>query len=73
MYKELDLFPDGDEDEEEQKAEGQKVDLNPLFDRLAKSKFRSSFYPPAAVAATACRSGTAYQKTGNSHHLSKAM
>ena len=42
MYKELDLFPD--EDEEEQKEESQKVDLNPLFDRLAKSKFRSSFY-----------------------------
>lgn len=42
MYKELDLFLD--EDEEEQKEEGPKVDLNPLFDRLAKSKFRSSFY-----------------------------
>ena len=42
MYKELDLFPD--EDEEEQKEESQKVDLNPLFDRLAKNKFRSSFY-----------------------------
>ncbi len=42
MYKELDLFPE--EDEEEQKDEGPKVDLNPLFDRLSKSKFRSSFY-----------------------------
>ena len=42
MYKELDLFPE--EDEEEQKDEGSKVDLNPLFDRLSKSKFRSSFY-----------------------------
>lgn len=71
MYKELDLFPD--EDEEKQKDEGPKVDLNPLFDRLAKSKFRSSFYPLAVVAATACRSGTAYQKAGNSHRLSKAM
>lgn len=71
MYKELDLFPD--EDEEVQKEESQKVDLNPLFNRLAKSKFRSSFYPLAAVAATVCRSGTAYQKAGNSHHLSKAM
>ena len=71
MYKELDLFPD--EDEEKQKDEGPKVDLNPLFNRLAKSKFRSSFYPPAAVAATVFRNGTAYQKADNSHHLSKAM
>lgn len=39
MPKQLELFPD-----EEPKEENSKVDLNPLFDRLAKSKFRSSFY-----------------------------
>lgn len=39
MYKELDLFP-----EEEPESGDAKADLNPLFERLAKSKFRSSFY-----------------------------
>lgn len=39
MPKQLELFP-----EEEPKEDRLKVDLNPLFDGLAKSKFRSSFY-----------------------------
>jgi exodeoxyribonuclease V alpha subunit len=39
MPKQLELFP-----QEEPKEESLKVDLNPLFERLAKSKFRSSFY-----------------------------
>ena len=43
MYKELDLFSE-DDDDDEQKEESRKADLNLLFDRLAKSKFRSSFY-----------------------------
>lgn len=43
MYKELDLFSE-DDDDDEQKEESLKADLNLLFDRLAKSKFRSSFY-----------------------------
>lgn len=42
MYKELDLFSEDDDDEQKEKS--RKADLNPLFDRLAKSKFRSSFY-----------------------------
>lgn len=39
MPKQLELFPD-----EEPKEESPKADLNSLFERLAKSKFRSSFY-----------------------------
>ncbi len=39
MCKQLTLFPD-----EEQKEDSQEVDLERLFERLAKSKFRSSFY-----------------------------
>lgn len=39
MPKQLSLFP-----EDEQKEKAPKVDLISLFDRLAKSEFRSSFY-----------------------------
>lgn len=45
VYRELSLF---DEPENEEKAklmkEVEAIDLKPLFERLAKSKFRSSFY-----------------------------
>ena len=45
VYRELSLF---DEPEDEEKAklmkEVEAIDLKPLFERLAKSKFRSSFY-----------------------------
>ena len=41
--RELSLFPD-DDTESEERQEVDKIDLQPLFDRLAKSKFRSSFY-----------------------------
>lgn len=44
MCKQLELFPEEEEKEEEQKKEEERVDLNPLFERLYKSKFRSSFY-----------------------------
>ncbi len=40
MPKLLELFPEVDE----QRSESPEVDLSPLFDRLAKSKFKSSFY-----------------------------
>ncbi len=39
MYKQLELFPD-----EGLKEDRSAVDLDSLFDRLARSKFRSSFY-----------------------------
>lgn len=42
-YKQLDLFATGDE-EEKIKKEVEGIDLSPLFERLAKSRFRSSFY-----------------------------
>ena len=41
--RELSLFPE-DDTESEERQEVDKIDLQPLFDRLAKSKFRSSFY-----------------------------
>ena len=41
--RELSLFPD-DDTESEERQEVDKIDLQPLFDRLAKSKFRSFFY-----------------------------
>lgn len=45
VYRELSLF---DEPENEEKAklmkEVEAIDLKPLFERLAKSNFRSSFY-----------------------------
>ena len=37
------MFPE-DDTESEERQEVDKIDLQPLFDRLAKSKFRSSFY-----------------------------
>lgn len=42
-YKQLDLFATDDE-EEKIKKEVEGIDLLPLFERLAKSQFRSSFY-----------------------------
>jgi len=42
-YQQLDLFATDDE-EEEIKKEVEGIDLSPLFERLAKSQFRSSFY-----------------------------
>lgn len=42
-YKQLDLFANDDE-EEKIKKEVEGIDLSPLFERLAKSQFRSSFY-----------------------------
>ena len=42
-YKQLDLFATDDE-EEKIKKEVEGIDLSPLFERLAKSQFRSSFY-----------------------------
>lgn len=42
-YKQLDLFANDDE-EEKIKKEVEGIDLSPLFERLAKSRFRSSFY-----------------------------
>ena len=42
-YKQLDLFATDDE-EEKIKKEVEGIDLSPLFERLAKSRFRSSFY-----------------------------
>ncbi|MDD6553350.1 MAG: DUF4186 domain-containing protein [Prevotellaceae bacterium] len=44
MCKELSLFPEEDDEEQQDKREIDSIDLSPLFDRLAKSKFRSSFY-----------------------------
>lgn len=44
MCKQLSLFPEEDDEEQQDKKEIDKIDLNPLFDRLAQSKFRSSFY-----------------------------
>lgn len=41
-YKQLDLFATDDE-EEKIKKEVEGIDLSPLFERLAKSRFRSSF------------------------------
>lgn len=41
--RELSLFPE-DDTESEERQEVDKIDLQPLFERLAKSKFRSSFY-----------------------------
>lgn len=41
MCKELSLFPD---ELENATSHGNNVDLSPLFDKLAKSSFRSSFY-----------------------------
>ena len=42
-YKQLDLF--GTDDEEEKiKKEVEGIDLSPLFERLVKSRLRSSFY-----------------------------
>ena len=41
--RELSLFPE-DDTESEERQEVDKIDLQPLFYRLAKSKFRSSFY-----------------------------
>ena len=40
--RQLELFQDSQEEEE--RREVGAIDLNPLFERLAKSKFRSSFY-----------------------------
>ena len=42
-YKQLDLFATDDE-EEKIKKEVEGIYLSPLFERLAKSRFRSSFY-----------------------------
>lgn len=42
-YKQLDLFAIDDE-EEKIKKEVEGINLSPLFERLAKSRFRSSFY-----------------------------
>ncbi len=42
-YKQLDLFATDDE-EEKIKKEVEGINLSPLFERLAKSRFRSSFY-----------------------------
>ena len=42
-YKQLDLFATDDE-EEKIKKEVEGIDLSPLFERLAMSRFRSSFY-----------------------------
>lgn len=42
-YKQLDLFATDDE-EEKIKKEVEGINLSPLFERLAKSQFRSSFY-----------------------------
>ena len=42
-YKHLDLFATDDE-EEKRKKEVEGINLSPLFERLAKSRFRSSFY-----------------------------
>lgn len=44
MCKQLSLFPEEDDEEQQDKKEIDNIDLNPLFDRLAQSKFRSSFY-----------------------------
>lgn len=44
MYRQLSLFPEEDSEEQQDKKEVNNIDLNPLFDRLAQSKFRSSFY-----------------------------
>ncbi len=42
-YKQLDLFATDDE-EEKIKKEVEGINLSPLFERLTKSSFRSSFY-----------------------------
>ncbi len=42
-YQQLDLFATDDE-EEKIKKEVESIDFSPLFERLAKSQFRSSFY-----------------------------
>lgn len=42
-YKQLDLFATDDK-EEKIKKEVEGINLSPLFERLAKSRFRSSFY-----------------------------
>lgn len=44
MCKQLSLFPEEDAEEQQEKKEINKIDLNPFFDRLAQSKFHSSFY-----------------------------
>lgn len=41
MCKQLSLFPEEDNEEQQDKKEIDKINLNPLFDRLAQSKFRS--------------------------------
>lgn len=42
--EELSLFSDSDFEESNEEAVSVPVDLNPLFQRLAQSKFRSQFY-----------------------------
>lgn len=44
MCKQLELFPEEKQQKDQDRKEVEKIDLNPLFERLAKSKFRSSFY-----------------------------
>lgn len=44
MYRQLSLFSEEDDEEQQKRKEIDDIDLNPLFERLAQSKFRSSFY-----------------------------
>lgn len=44
MYRQLSLFSEEDDEEQQERKEIDDIDLNPLFERLAQSKFRSSFY-----------------------------
>lgn len=44
MYRQLSLFSEEDDKEQQERKEIDDIDLNPLFERLAQSKFRSSFY-----------------------------
>lgn len=42
--RQLELFDDDSQEEQEAEADVARLDLSPLFERLAKSRFRSSFY-----------------------------
>ena len=69
MYKELDLFPEDDKGIDEEGA----PDLSPLFERLAKSKFRSSFYLNAKDKAYIGEKGWTKIRQGSSEIIAKRL
>lgn len=70
-YKQLDLFANDDE-EEKIKKEVEGIDLSPLFERLAKSQFRSSFYLNAKDKAYIQDKGWKKNRAGHARNHSPA-